>query len=247
MGVALGLIAIALAGAAGEPKSGGEKVQIQYTVSFIETEGMGWREAVFTRLTPVTRQGAATVWTAPGNIKPRLLQRAIKDRQACPVQTTAIKAWSGSPAHFLIRDTRSLVTQVAWDGNDRPEEGKPETVRTGPVGTMSGRKMDQGVLVQLVLEDTEVRAVHHVNLPRYGDQMSQAATGTAPVQTQVFIGQGKAAGLTAYAYEIPPPLPLVSEESPFLAIPVTDEAPPGRRLRDPIRGQHDDLRREDQS
>ncbi|MGP0068084.1 MAG: POTRA domain-containing protein [Isosphaeraceae bacterium] len=227
MGVALGLIAIALAGAAGEPKSGGEKVQIQYTVSFIETEGMGWREAVFTRLTPVTRQGAATVWTAPANVKPRLLQRAIKDRRARPVQTTAIKAWSGSPAHFLIRDTRSLVTQVAWDGNDRPEEGKPETVRTGPVGTMSGRKMDQGVLVQLVLEDTEVRAVHHVSLPRPGELTSQAPTVTATqVQAQVFIGQGKAAGLTAFAYEIPPPLPLVSEESPFLAIPVTDETRP---------------------
>jgi hypothetical protein len=164
MGVALGLIAIALAGAAGEPKAGVENVPIQYSVCFLETEGMGWREAVFTRLTPVTRQGAATVWTAPGIVKPKLLQRAIKDRSALPVQTTAFKAWSGSPAHFSIRSDRHLVTQVAWDGNDRPAEAKPETVRTGPVGTMVGRKMDQGVLVQLVLEDTEVRAIHRLPL-----------------------------------------------------------------------------------
>ena len=164
MGVALGLIAIALAGAAGEPKSGGENVQIQYTVRFLETEGMGWREAVFTRLTPVTRQGAATVWTAPGNVRQRLLQQALEGQGARLMQTPVIKGWTGAPVHFSIRDDRRLVTQVAWDGNDRPAGGMPETVRTGPVGTMAGRKIDQGVLVQLVLEDTEIRAIHRVPL-----------------------------------------------------------------------------------
>ena len=197
MGVALGLIAIALVGAAGEPKAGGENVQIQYTVRFMETEGIGWRAAVFTRLTPVTRQGAATVWTGPAIVKQRLLQQALKDQGARLVQTPVIKGWNGAPVHFSIRSDRRLVTRVSWDGNDRPTEGKPETVRTGPVGTMTGRKLDQGVLVQLVLEDTEVRAVHHVNLPRPGENQCQAAPGATVVQPQVFIGQIKAAGLTA--------------------------------------------------
>ena len=30
---------------------------------------------------------------------------------------------------------------------------------------MIGRELDQGILVQIVLEDTQIRAVHHVNLP----------------------------------------------------------------------------------
>jgi hypothetical protein len=214
MGVALGLIAIAMVGAAGEPKPGGETVPIQYTVCFMETEGMGWREAVYTRLTPVTRQGAATVWTAPGNVKARLLQQAIKERGTRSAQPTAFKAWSGSPVHFQVRSDRYLVTQVAWDGNDRPEGGKPESVRTGPVGTMSGRKLDQGVLVRLVLEDTEVRAVHHVKLPRAGEHLGQAAKGDTGAQPQVFIGEGKAAGLTAIACALPP----------FLAIPISGQA-----------------------
>ncbi len=201
MGVALGLIAIALAGAAGEPGDGGDKGQIRYTVRFIETEGMGWRQAAFTHLTPVTRQGGATVWTAPGNVKQRLLEQALKDRDSRPVQTPEIHAWSGSPVHFSIHNSRSLVTQVAWDGDDRPEPGKPETVRTGPVGTMTGRKIDQGILVQLVLQDTDVRSVHHVNISGPGEHPCQAAT-TAPVQPQSFVGQGKAAGLYAYTYQL---------------------------------------------
>ena len=157
MGMSLGWIAVALAGLAAEPKAGSENVPIQYTVRFVETEGMGWREAVFSRLTPVTRQGAATVWTAPEHVKERILQQALGQNPTARImQTPMIKAWNGAPVHFSIRSDRRLVTRVSWDGNDRPTEGKPESVRTGPVGTMTGRKMDQGVLVQLVLEDTEV-------------------------------------------------------------------------------------------
>jgi hypothetical protein len=218
MGVALGLIAIALAGAAGEPRDGGDKGQIRYTVRFIETEGMCWREAVFTRLTPVTRQGGATVWTAPGNVKQRLLQQALQDRDSRPIQTPEIHAWSGSPVHFSIHNSRSLVTQVAWDGDDRPEPGKRETVRTGPVGTMTGRKIDQGILVQLVLQDTEVRAVHHANINGPGEHPSQAATTITPAQPQVFVGQGNAAGLYAYTYQLDVALPGTGGLSPIKAL-----------------------------
>ena len=207
MGLALGWIAIALAGLAGAPKSEREVVPIQYTVRFVETEGLGWREAVFTRLTPVTRQGSATVWTVPGDVRSRLLQSALEKQGSPVVQTPVIKAWSGSPVHFSIRKNQQLITQVAWDGNDRPETGKPETVRTGPVGTMTGRQLDQGVLVQLVLEDTEVRAIHHLNLTRSAEHTSQATPAAADVNPHVFIGHGKAAGLTAYAYPIPNPAP----------------------------------------
>ena len=196
MGVALGLIAIALVGAAGEPKANREDGQIRYTVRFLETEGMGWREAVFTRLTPVTRQGSATVWTAPGNVKPRLLKQALNKPGTRLVETPAIAAWSGAPVHFSIRNTRSLVTRVAWDGDDRPEEGKPETLRTGPVGTMTGRKMDQGILVQLVLEDTEVRAIHHMNVPRTGERHSQAAMAAPAMKPQSEPASGKATSMS---------------------------------------------------
>ena len=79
MGVALGWMALALA-VVGAPEAGRGGVPIKYTVRFVEVEGLGWREAVFARLTPVTRQGAATVWTAPSDVAKRMVQYAAK----CP-------------------------------------------------------------------------------------------------------------------------------------------------------------------
>ncbi len=61
MGVALGWVAFALAGVAAAPHPGRQTEQITYTVRYVEAEGLGWRGAVFTRLKPVSRQGAATV------------------------------------------------------------------------------------------------------------------------------------------------------------------------------------------
>ena len=72
MGLALGWIAVALAGVAGAPRAERGNVAIAYTVRIVETEGLGWREAVLTRLTPVTRQGAATVWTASRDVVERV-------------------------------------------------------------------------------------------------------------------------------------------------------------------------------
>ena len=223
MGMALGLIAITLVGTAGEPRSSGEKVQIQYTVNFLETEGVGWREAVLPRLTPVTRQGAATIWSAPGNIKGRVLKQAIPDRNAHPVQTTVFRSLSGTPAHFQVRSDRQLVTQVVWDGNDQPEPSKPESVRTGPVGTMLGRKLDQGILVQIVLEDTQIRSVHRVKVNGPTDQ-TQSVTARSPAQFRIFVGQGKAAGLSAFAYQIPSLKPGVGNLPTLQTIPATDKA-----------------------
>ncbi len=156
MGLALGWTAIALSGLAGAPNTERANGPIQYSIRFVEVEGLGWREAIFTRLTPVTRQVAATVWTAPKGVRKEILQSAVKNSDGHVAQTGVTKALNGSPVHFAIRKNQQLVTQVAWNGDDRPETGEPETVRTGPVCTMTGRQLDQGVLVQLVLEDTEV-------------------------------------------------------------------------------------------
>ena len=166
MGVALGWMALALTAVAGAPDAGRGGVAIKYTVRFVEADGVGWREAVFTRLTPVTRQGSATVWTAPHDVTERLVQRAIKDPSARVMRAPSAIAWSGSPVHIRTGGTQTLVTQVAWNGDDRPVEARPETVRTGSAATIAGRKLDQGILLQMVLHDTQVIAVHRVALGR---------------------------------------------------------------------------------
>ena len=100
MGVALGWMALALTAVAGAPDAGRGGVPIKYTVRFVEADGVGWREAVFTRLTPVTRQGSATVWTAPHDVAKRLVEHATKHPIAQDLRAPTVIAWSGSPVHI---------------------------------------------------------------------------------------------------------------------------------------------------
>ena len=102
----------------GGRRTGGGRggVPIKYTVRFVEVEGLGWRDAVFTRLTPVTRQGAATVWTAPADVAKRMVaQRGEEPGRRDRLQAPAVTAWSGMPAHIATRDNRQLVTQVCLE------------------------------------------------------------------------------------------------------------------------------------
>jgi len=170
MGFALGWIALALAGVgaappaiiAPAPERGQE--QIAYTVRFVETEGVGWREAVFTRLKPVTRQGAATVWTLSQDATNRLLEDVLKNPAAKILQAPRVTSIDGAPVTVFSRRNQQLVTQVAWDGDEAAPKGASEAVRVGWHTTMIGRKLDQGILVKLVFEDTEIRAIHQVQL-----------------------------------------------------------------------------------
>jgi hypothetical protein len=121
------------------------------------------------------------------------------------LQAPRVTARSGSPAHISARANQRLVTQVAWHGDDHAAQGQPETVRTGSVATMAGRKLDQGILVQLVLEDTEIRAIHRMNLPCPEKtaccraQQGPCTPTAAAVKPQMFMGQAKAAGMMACA------------------------------------------------
>jgi hypothetical protein len=170
MGVALGWFVFAVAGVAAAPPTDRNDTQIKYTVQYIETEGLGWREAVFTQLKPVARQGGATVWTAPQAVANRVLAEVTKNPAGKIVQTPKVVAFNGAPVHIMSRSNHQLVTQVSWGGEDQAAEPTSEKVRTGWLATMVGRKLDQGVLVQLVFEDTEISAIHNVRIAESCDE-----------------------------------------------------------------------------
>jgi hypothetical protein len=160
MSVALGWLAVVLAGVGAAPDKETDHRNIAYTLRLIETDGLGWREAAYSQLQPVARQGSATVWTAPRETALELFGKvAIKE-------TPRVTGLTGQPVHISTRSTRQMVTQVAWRGEDAPPKVTPEKFRVGTMATMTGRKLDQGVLVQLVLEDTQILAVHKVSLGR---------------------------------------------------------------------------------
>ena len=155
-------------GRCGGCPAGGDraKPQITYTVRMVEAQGVEWRESVFSRLKPVTHQGAATVWTVPRDAATQLLESFSKCPDAKILQAPKVTSSSGVPTIIQCRRNRPVVTQASWDGRDPAGENPPEHVRVGWHTTMVGRKLDQGILVQVVFEDTVIRAVHHVKVDR---------------------------------------------------------------------------------
>jgi hypothetical protein len=164
MGFVLGWIAVTFTAMAGaSPKEAGA-APITYAVRMVETQGMGWREGVMAHLKPVTRQGAATVWTMPQHVMTQLVKEAMKDPVCRLTQAPRVTAFAGVPATIQCRANRELVTRVSWNWDESGPQAAPEKVRLGWHTTFVGRRIDQGVLVKLVFEDTHIRAVHRVKL-----------------------------------------------------------------------------------
>ncbi len=172
MGVALGWVVFALAGVAAAPPTDRNEIQIKYTVQYIETGGLRWREDVFAQLKPVARQGGATVWTASQAVANRVLAEVIRYPDGKIRQTPIVTAFNGAPVHIASRSNHPLVTQVSWSGEDQAAGPAVEQVRTGWLATMVGRRLDQGVLIQLVFEDTEISAIHNVKISESRDDRS---------------------------------------------------------------------------
>ncbi len=217
MGIALGWVVFALAGVGAAPPTDRNEIQIKYTVQYMETEGLGWREAVFAQLKPVARQGGATVWTASQAVANRVRAEVTRNPAGKIRQTPNVVAFNGAPVHIASRSNHPLVTQVSWSGEDQAASPAVEQVRTGWLATMVGRRLDQGVLVQLVFEDTEISAIHNVKIsdscaaghgkaasawvPKPASVPSAATIDTGVAESPVFAGTGSCAGLCAYAYQ----------------------------------------------
>jgi hypothetical protein len=179
MSVGLGwLAAIALAGVEPAPDSNSGGRDIVYALKLVETDGLGWRESAYSQLQPVARQGAATVWTAPREVVAQIVQHAAQGTKGSILQAPKVTGGTGQPVHISTRSTRQMITQVAWRGEDAAPKVTPENVRVGTMATMVGRKLDQGVLVQIVMEDTQILAVHKVMLGKCAE--AKVCAGAEP-------------------------------------------------------------------
>jgi hypothetical protein len=165
MRLALGWIALVLvvqgSARASEP---GPAPMISYRVKVVETEGVGWRESVLTKLKPVTRQGAGMIWTVPADAMAKVVDAMQTTKSAKVMCAPKVTSFSAAPAAIRWRRNEALVTQAVWAGEELEGKVPPEVLRTGLHTTMIGRTLDQGILVRLVIEDTSIRAVHHVNV-----------------------------------------------------------------------------------
>ncbi len=160
MGVTLGWLAVALA--ASGPASAPEKPQPEITYHFqmVEVRGLAWRDAG-QGLRPVAQHSAVSVWTAHGDF----LQSLPKEARSVATANAKVKGLALSPAHLTTRKDQAFITKVSWKGDGKTPKQVVENVREGVAATVVGRKLDQGVLVQLVIDDTDIRSVHTIDSP----------------------------------------------------------------------------------
>jgi hypothetical protein len=167
MNIALGLFALSLLGAEGSPNR--EAPDITYDVRVLQMNGLDWRGAYFSRLQPVTSQGGTTVWSVSRETAQQLAQMDPNVLRA-----PRVTAASQAVAHIFDRATRKVAS-----GLNRLADGpfdhatkvaytpSYEEVREGWAITLSGRKIDQGVLALVVLDETRIAAVHKVAMTEH--------------------------------------------------------------------------------
>lgn len=185
MGAALLGFAMVLMGAGAPPDLKSEPVNITYLVQYVDAQGLDWREAALADLKPISRQHGATVWIASAGAMTRIYRAMQANTGTNVVQAPKVVGRSGDPVHLHSRSDVSLATKVSFTGPSPRVES--EKLRQGWMTTMAGRRLDQGILVRMVAENTAILAVHHVAA------QSGAAhpTGAATVRSGVVRVPGK--------------------------------------------------------
>jgi len=177
MNSALGWLVAALVGLTGGLDRGSPEPRLSYQFQVVELHGLKWREAALSVLRPVTRQGAVQVWTAPRDFLRCLPEESLAGCLTVPCLSAAPQ----TPAHLTTKKHRVYVCSEPGYRGAELQPAETQSIREGLTATIAGRKLDQGVLVQLVLEDTDVRAIHTIPLePATRDRAVRAASATFP-------------------------------------------------------------------
>lgn len=155
MGVSLESLALALAAMGLGAPMEDPQPEITYRFRSVEVRGLAWRD-VGIGLKPVAQHSAVSVWTCPDDFVDRLPAEAV----AVAETPSAVKGLSQTPVHLASSRNQQFVTRVVNKGKSKSPEPIVESVREGVTATVVGRKIDQGVLTQLVIDDVDVRSVH---------------------------------------------------------------------------------------
>jgi hypothetical protein len=186
MGIAAGLLALSLLGADGAP--GPESRPITYQVRVLEMDGLDWRKPVLGQFQPVTRQGSATVWTAPHEVVKPLFEAAGR-----VIAVPRVTAMPLAVAHFSRHTNVQYVSHLVRHADGPKDhatavayEPKVDGVREGFTATLVGRKLDQGILTRLVFEENRFVAMHSVSLDEMvANEADKGARGKTPLSVTV--------------------------------------------------------------
>ncbi|GAC1474572.1 MAG: hypothetical protein NVSMB9_25190 [Isosphaeraceae bacterium] len=183
----IGLIAASVLGAEGTKSS--DNAMITYQVRLLEMNGLEWRTSVYSQLQPVARQGTATVWTAP-----RSLASTLTEKAARVLAVPQVTAYSQARATIYQNKTRNVVREISREADGPVNHAsfvgytpKLENESEGWSAKVAGRKIDQGVLTNVVLDVKEITAVHRVSLSETLEKKGESAQGQGKDQIRAEI------------------------------------------------------------
>jgi hypothetical protein len=160
--MAMGSVLLALAMVAADGPSCPTVETTTYHVRVLTLDGLDWRTLSYSRLQPVARQGTSMIWTADRALAASLIDRAKGE----------------SPSHTIMAVGEAVLTKTEnvnyVAAMDRVADGpvnqssaiafvpRPEQVEERFSIKVEGRKLDQGILTRIVLEETHVDVIHGV-------------------------------------------------------------------------------------
>ena len=152
-----GLLALAMLAADG-PTCLPEETTFQVRVLTID--GLDWRTSAYTRLQPVARQGTSTIWTADRVLALTLAERSKSASKIGGMFGVTDGTWSiNTPVTYVAAMERvangpvNQSTAIAF-------MPRPELIDEHFAVKVTGRKLDQGVLANVEIDETHIDAIH---------------------------------------------------------------------------------------
>jgi hypothetical protein len=179
MAMGTGLLALAMVAADGP--SGPAVETTTYQVRVLTMDGLDWRTSSYSRLQSVTHQGTSSIWTADRTLAASLADRA---KGATPCHTIM----AIGEAAMTKADSVNYIAAI-----DRVADGpinqssaiafvpRPEQIEERFALRVAGRKLDQGILTKIAIEETHVDVIHGV--PQSETLIPVSTKGAKPAES----------------------------------------------------------------
>jgi hypothetical protein len=160
MAMGSGMLALALIAADGPSCSPDEATT--YQVRVLTIDGLDWRTSSYPRLTPVARQGTSAIWTADRALAMVLAERASSVATVGKIVATCETVLSQANSVNYVAAMDRMADGPINQSTAIAFMPRPETVEERFAIKIAGRKLDQGVLTRVTLEETHVDSLHTV-------------------------------------------------------------------------------------
>ncbi len=163
MAMGTSLVALAMVASGGSPAA--PEAPIFYQAKVLTIEGTGWRSESFHRMRPVARQGTSTIWTADRALADSLAKSARSSTVSPKVQACDKSTVARTQNQFYVSHLERVSDGPVNQASRVAYVPEVSTLAEGFQATVSGRRLDQGILASVALEDTRVVRIETVGLP----------------------------------------------------------------------------------